>query len=448
MAKPDLQIAFEALCAKQKPYTRLWDYYDGRQPLIYSAERLRKIFSKIDARFTQNWCSVVIDAAADRIDLQKFLFGTDEQREKDFDELWKETEMSLDSDDAHKCALVTGEAYVIAWRTEKGLEAYYNDSRQCHVVYDSEHPRVKRFAAKWWIDEEERRRMILYYPDRFEYYISTKKAESLDSQNGWKDMQAEEVASVPNPESEIPVFHLRRERRAIRSELDSILDLQDAINKLLADMMVGAEFGAFKQRYVISNADVKSLKNAPNEIWTIPAGDDATEPTKVGEFGETQLKNFYEAIGELANSIAIISRTPKHYFMSQGGDPSGEALIAMESPLVKKVETLIERFDPVWQDVARFMLKLQKSEVKKSDITPVFASPQTIQPRTAAEIRDINVRAGMPLKTTLRNEGWSDADLKQLEADQKEESAVRIQEKAQVAEMAMKQFDRGGSQPE
>ncbi|NIS83046.1 MAG: phage portal protein, partial [Anaerolineales bacterium] len=129
----------------------------------------------------------------------------------------------------------------------------------------------------------------------------------------------------------------------------SILDLQDAVNKLLADMMVAAEFGAFKQRWIISYSDPGNMRNAPNEIWALPAGDGAGQQTQVGEFGVTELDNFYDAIDRLATAIGIISRTPRHYFYQQGGDPSGEALIAMEAPLNKKITRHIERFTIVWQ---------------------------------------------------------------------------------------------------
>ena len=32
----------------------LFSYYDGRQPLVYSTERLRAAFQSLDARFNEN----------------------------------------------------------------------------------------------------------------------------------------------------------------------------------------------------------------------------------------------------------------------------------------------------------------------------------------------------------------------------------------------------------
>jgi hypothetical protein len=182
-------------------------------------------------------------------------------------------------------------------------------------------------------------------------------------------------------------------------------------------MMVAAEFGAFKQRWILTNADITTLKNSPNEIWKIPAGDGADESTQVGEFDPTELGNYLTSMEKLANDIARITRTPKHYFYAQGGDPSGEALIAMEAPLNHKAQSTIDKVKPVWAEVASFLLLLDGQTVEAGKITPVFARPETVQPRTQAEIRQIDVNAGIPLINCVRREGWTEEEIAALEED-------------------------------
>ena len=63
----DLELAYKALSDKQLAYDRLWSYYDGDQPLVYSAQRLKELFRDISARFTENWCQVVVDSVLDRL---------------------------------------------------------------------------------------------------------------------------------------------------------------------------------------------------------------------------------------------------------------------------------------------------------------------------------------------------------------------------------------------
>ena len=456
----DLVVAFEALRAKSADYTTLWNYYDGNQPLVYSSARLRDLFRDINARFSQNWCSVVVDTAMDRINLSRFVVAENETATQALNVLWESTEMTLDSDDAHLAALVTGEAFVIAWTNDdNGIDAYYNDPRMCHVQYDAERPRVVLWAAKWWQEADRTWRLTLYYPDHFEYYATaaadvpheaTQFAPLLPGEDVPEPFDAvvDWIALAANETGIVPVFHLRLNRRLIKGELtQSITELQDAINKLLADMLVSAEFGAFKQRYIISDADTGDLKNAPNEIWDLPAGDGVGQGTSAGEFSATELGNYYGAIDRLANAVGIISRTPRHYFYGQGGDPSGEALIAMEAPLNKKVTRHIERFSATWRAFAAFLLVLSGGgEIDPLTITAVFDPVQTVQPRTAAEIREINARTGIPLTTTLRAEGWTDAEIEQMRQDRQAERIAEADLATAYLAEARRRFDQGAEE--
>ncbi len=439
---PDLALAFSALRGKQAAYSTLWNYYDGDHPLIYSTQRLKQVFANIDARFSENWAAVVVDAALDRVNLRNLDVTDNDQATETLGDLWQETGLDLDEEDVHRAALVCGEAFVIAWREENDdgdIQAYYNDPRSVHVVYDAANPRRKRFAAKWWNDEDGKLRITLYYPDHLEYYVSRKKsADVTSSDTGWKSLEPlpdYESGWPENPYGIVPVFHFRNERRIVKSALKNAIEPQNAINKLLADMMVAAEFGAFKQRWVIANADadLTSVKNAPYESLSLPASDGVGQDTQVGEFSETDLNNYIQAMEREAATIAIITRTPKHYFFAQGGDPSGEALIAMEAPLNKKAARFIKLQTPVWRRLAQFLLTLSDMEGEALDVRPIFDPPETVQPRTQAEIREINYRAGIPLATSLRWEGRTQAEI--------DEIAQEAQAQSSVGEQVLKAFE-------
>lgn len=446
----DLTKAFAAIQAKQENYSALWDYYSGMQPLRYSTERLREIFHDISAHFSQNWCSVVVDSVLDRLVLSDIQVTGDDAMTARLSELWSELELGLDADDIHQGTLVAGEGVVIAWKEppDDEIQSFYNDARNVHIEYDPSNPRQMLWAAKRWIDEAERYRMVLYYPDRLEYYVSTEKATQISAGTG---LQPADPPSAPNPFKQIPVFHFRRERRDIRSEFDNAIPIQDAINKLFADMMVAAEFGAFKQRYVISQSDPGNLKNAPNMNWWLPSGDGAGQATSVGEFSAAELSIYLEAMDKLSASIAIITRTPKHYFFAQGGDPSGEALNAMEAPLVKKTKRYIARFIPAWKSLASFLLALDGHNVPPENIEPIYEPPETIQPRLTAEIdkfnvdaRKVSIDSGIPLVTVLRDEGWSEEKVAALLADKAEEQARSTAGLAQALLAQQRNFDQGG----
>lgn len=456
----DVKRAVKALAGKQQPFNELWAYYDGNQPLRYSTERLRKIFKDIEARFTQNWCAVVVDAAQERMAFRQFVVSGDAEASRLLNDWWQVSEMYLDADDVELCTLVTGEAFVIAWPGEEDgrLEAYYNDSRLCQAFYEDENPRRMSWAAKWWEEApqtglEKRTRLTLYYADRLEYYVAEKKIAEVSEGTTFAPLLLDEDDEgsyvAENPLGRVPVFHFRRERRAIKSELGpSVLDSQDAVNKLFNDMMVAAEYSAFRQRYVISNADVGQLRNAPDEIWDIPAGDGFGQGTQVGEFGETQLTNFLSAIKDLAGSIARITKTPvSYFFLGERADPSGEALIAMEAPLNNKVTMYTARLAATWAALAGFVAEVEKIALADgAKPYAVYENPRTVQPFTQAQTRHVNVQAGVPLTTQLRREGWTPRELEEMRADRAEEGAAQASTLAQALlnqQRALDQDDEG-----
>lgn len=411
----DIQLAYQTMRARSARFQRLWDYYEARQALRYSAKRLAQVFRNIDARFRLDAMAVVVDSSADRIDLLRF-DATNKDAAGRLNESAKAGGLFLDADDVHRAALVCGESFVIAWREpDEAPQVYFNDPRDTVLFDGLEDPRKPRFAAKRWVDADGKLRITLYYPDRLEYYASVADAAKMSPEKA----QLNQLGSAPNPYGAIPVFRFRRIRRACIGEIENVLELQDAVDKLLSDMMVAAEFSSARQRWVLSNMeDASTLQSRGGAVWLIAKGGSDEEPTKVGEFQATDLNNFGDQIDRLLNQIAIITRTPRHYFNRQGGDPSGEALIAMESPLTRKVNRYIEQFSDTWSRVGSFLGRLSGIDVEPSDLTVAFAPIQTVQPLTQSQIRQTGVASGVPLANQLRDEGWTEDEIEALNADQ------------------------------
>jgi SPP1 family phage portal protein len=418
----DLKTIYDAITKKRAEYNMLDDYYRGQQPTVWLTKRMREIFKPLDISFIENWCSVVIDACNERINLTGYE-SSNAQAEKTLAQAWERSLMALEAADVHTYALVLGEAFAIVWPDENGqAEVYYNDPRLVHAIYAGDNPRKMLAAGKVWNGDDGTIKLTIYYPDRLEYYTTTIKAESVNSAEAFQpDTSMAQNGVAANPYGMVPVFHFKFNRTG-SSDLVNVISLQNGINKLLADMMVAAEYGAFRQRYVISSADTSQLKNAPNEIWSLPAGDGIGQPTTAGEFSATDLKNYLDAIDRLSLAIGVITRTPKHYFYAQGGDPSGEALIAMEAPLNKKAADRIDRFRPVWRSIALFICQIEGVTVTAEEVTPQFEATETVQPRTQAEIVKLNVESGIPLDTALTRTGWTDSEIETMNAIKDEEA--------------------------
>jgi len=113
--------------------------------------------------------------------------------------------------------------------------------------------------------------------------------------------------------------------------------------------------------------------------------------------------------------MAVVSHTPKHYFIPTGANISGEALIAMESPLVKKVKSFIDVFSMGWRELAEIVLTYLGKNA--DNIALVWDNVETSQPLTKAQEMQIYLQMGIPLETILKRAGWTASEIEQMHSD-------------------------------
>ena len=432
MDETTLTRCVNALAGKQAAINRRFEYYDGRAILPVITDRLREVYHQFNVVGAENWAAVVVDSMTDRITLRG-LHGPDDATTARLAEVWGESDLVLETADAHEAALIGGESYLIAWRDGDGpVECYYNDPRNCHLFYETARPNVPELACKWWDDPEHEdgatRFLKVYTTDEIATYRATLRPDDATATRGDATRFTPVDAPEKNPFGVIPVFHLRPRRRPI-SELDSIMSIQDGINILLANMLVTAEFNAAPMKYVISNADgMEDLVVAPNRVWTIPAGDSlggGGGNTQVGQFSAADLGNYLKAVEQYINALSSITRTPKHYFQLGQNAPSGEALKVMEGPLVKKVRDRIERFTPTYRRLAVFLLQLQGKTVDAATVRVDWVNPETEQPLQQAQVEQaraqgvvVKRQAGVSRKQGLRELGYTNDQIATMDAEE------------------------------
>lgn len=402
-----LEVVLKSIQQKKADYdTRFW-YFDGVAPLKYSMDRIRRVFANQNVYFAQNWAGVIVSAVSDRMILNTL--STDKDGKDELEQIFKTTGLNLDSHDAHESALVTSEGFIIVDVNEGEIETYWNDPRNCVMVYDPARPKQKLFAGKLWMDADKLYHVNIYYPDRIEEYTSkSTTAGSFKTQ----------LADRPNELGEIPVFHFRTSQRTNKTELDrSAMSICDGINHLFANMMASAELNVYKTKVVIANQDPGNVKMSPDSFIYLPSreGKDGQD-TQVAEIGGQPLSDFIEPMNSLANMLSATTRTPKHYFFSQGDVPSGDALNSMEAPLVRKVNHYEQMFGATWQELGQFLLKVHGINVNREDITPVWQPAETVQPLAMAQTISTYKSAGVPLRVAAKKVGWNEVEISGLPA--------------------------------
>lgn len=421
------------LDARQSDLKLYDDYYNGDHRLAFASSRYRKKFQHLFGNFSDNWCSVVVDAPEERLEVEGFRMGADSDPSADKDawRIWQANNLDAESQIAHSEALMKRSAYALVWANPADDNTpliTIEDALEMVVAHDAANYRLRRAAMKRWQDESGFLFATLYLPDRIEKYQSTARIDlktRVDLQSvTWKDREGVEV-SIENPLGEIPVIPIINRRRLKgqgSSELDVVIPKQDAINKLWFDMLIASEFGSFRQRWATGieiplkdGKPVEPIDAALDRLWAV-----ANKDAKFGEFGQTDLGGFIEAIQMAVQHIASQTRTPPHYFLGNMGNfPSGESLKAAETGLVKKVHRLQRHWGESWEEVIRLAFKvLGDSRGNITDSQTIWGNAET---RTQSELVDALTKLstlGVPREALWEEYGYTPQEIARFQSMQ------------------------------
>lgn len=349
------------------------DYYAGNHPLAFASSKFQRAFGGLFDEFADNWCDLVVDAVEERLNVEGFRFGEDTEGDTRAWSIWQRNLLDADSQLAHQEALINGMSYALVWGGEDDLAEITVEHPNEVIVARAPGNRRRRLAAlKKWVDEEGYENATVYLPDGIYKFRSVRKVKSIDLARSYRleEWEAKEVAAepwpVPNPLGVVPVVPLLNKPQLLvdgTSELHKVIPLQDAVNKLVADMLVASEFSAFRQRWATgmdiprdpeTGAALEPFKHAIDRLWIATSSD-----TTFGEFSESSLANYVTAIETLVQHVASQTRTPPHYFYLSGQFPSGESIKSAETGLVAKAYRRMRHFGEAWEEVIRLAFTVE-----------------------------------------------------------------------------------------
>jgi hypothetical protein len=399
-------------------------YYAGRHPMAFATSKFRETFGYLFGTFADNWCQVVVDSSLERLAVEGFRFGAKDTYEGDADawNIWQANNLDKDSVAAHLEALKTGHAYVIV---DSGDPPTITVESPIEVTVATQPGnRRKRIAAlKRWLGIDGHLHATLYLPEAAWRFVSDEEFDPGAKQLAWT---LDSPPMVTNPvRPTIPVLELANSPGLLaggRSDLEPVLPLQTAIDKLCADMMVASEYAAYRQRWVTGieiPVDpetgeqrpewLKRFLSDPSRTW---ASEDPN--TRFGSFDVTNLDNYTKAIEMFIQHLAAQTRTPPHYLTAGLGQwPSGDSLKASEVGLVAKVRRKHLSFGETWEEAMRLAFQIVGDEQKATatDAEVIWADPEY---RSEGERVDalVKMRAlGVPLEALWQRWGASPQEI-------------------------------------
>ena len=307
------------------------DYYHGDHRLSYATRKLLEAFGETFRYLRVNYCGVVVDALAERLEVQGFRFGDDQAAADAAWAIWQRNGMDARFAHGLREGLIKGESSLAVWVDEGGEPTLSVEDPFEVIVATDPASRVRRAALKRWQDADTHRTFAtVYLPDATYKYQS--QATRLVTAGRWeRRLVDDEPWPLPNPLDVVPIVPIPNKPDLAgvgESELAAIVPIQDIINKNAINMMLAGEFSAFRQKYATNiTLEIDPDTGKPVEPWVIahdrlltaPPPEPGEPETRFGDFSETDLSG-YVSVHELGvQSMATISRTPPHYFLGNSG---------------------------------------------------------------------------------------------------------------------------------
>jgi hypothetical protein len=395
-------------------------YYQGVQRIAFATSKWRDTFGALFNELADNWCQLVVDACVERLNVVGFRFGPEDENADDQAwQLWQANYLDADSTLAHTEACKVGVSYVLVVPNPDDPDTpriTVEDATQVIVQHAPDDRRKRLAALKRWDEADGTGRAVLYTPDAFYRFARSKGRKTWVSDG----------AIVRNDAGVVPVVPMLNTPTMMGvgiSDLNVVVPLQDAVNKLLADMLVNSEYVAYPQRFATGleiptdpetgrPLDREKFLSSVSRLWV---AEDAN--VEFGQLPESDGVGYVKQIETLIQHVAAQTRTPPHYLLGQSGAfPSGESLKATETGLVAKVKRKQVTFGETWEEAMRLAFLYRGDQVRgaAANAETLWRDPES---RSEGELVDALIKLksiGYPLEVLWAMHGESPQEIARM----------------------------------
>jgi hypothetical protein len=415
------------LTEQHRRVTRFAEYYAGRHRISFASRNWREHYGGIFQNFSINYTGLVPDAIAERLQVDGFRIGKEPQADEAANEIWQRNGMDGVSDTGHVESLVNGLGAVLVWpdaEDESKATMTLEHASEVVIALDPNNRRRRLAALKIYRDPWGFDQYQLWMPDIFARFAK-----------GPDDTIARQLSADQNPFGVVPMAPLIPQPTSIGwpiSEVERVIPLQDAINKLFADVIVISEALALPLRYILGWIE-ETQADAPGESQIIKAAKSAKEllegslltiddpDAKIGQLPGAELTGHIGMIRELVQNVATLSRIPFHYIAMNGGQvPSGEAIQSAEAGLISIVKRRQRQLGIGWEEAMAlaFLIEGDSTRARETRTEAVWANPGT---QSMAVLVDAAVKKGsapilVPQRQLYEDLGYSPQQIARFDA--------------------------------
>lgn len=431
---------YKKLVARRPAIEFYNDYYTGDHPLPWLAPQARDEFRRILQMTRSNYMGLVCDSTAERITIEGFRFGGDTESDTEAWRIFQANNLDSDSDQGILEGLIGGHHYLLVApnpKDERTPSVWVEHASQAIVEFEpGTNRRVGRAGLKVWDDDwtQEIHATLYLLADGalwlYKYRAPRPKSGVTSDTLQWERRTVrDEVWPAPGNLDALPLIEVPNNPRLLTggvSELADVTDVQDRINKTLADRLITQDYGAFPQKWAVAWPDEDDDGNAtpPIDIGRNRMVTTSVAETKFGQWDAAPLDPYSMAKREDVKDVASRTRTPAQYLLGEMSNVNGETLKASESGLVSKVRQrrrpIAEGYEEAMRLARRIAGLATPADVKMETI---FSNPEF---RTEGELTDSLLKhrsMGLPLDAVWERWGATPQERERWRALLDEEQA-------------------------
>ena len=432
-----LEMRHDAELPELEAYDR---YYEGTQPFTYmQPEILARVGDRIRPVIVF-WPQLIVGSRDERLDVEGFRLPDESDADDELWRIWQANDLDEGSSMAHVDALVMRRSYICIGSNEEDRDTPLITVESPLEIYADIDPRRRRVRSAL-------RRVMEVDPaggvgQRFAtLYLPNETIWCEEVGGGWKPIARDRhnvgevlVEPLVNRQrlrsASVTPTNLTVERLG-RSELDAVIPLVNAVDKLATDMMVAAEFVAIPLRALFGvGADSFKDKDGNSQaildavmgkMLTIP-----DENVKAFEFAAAQLQNFGAGIKELSQMLSAVGAVPPDYLGHSTHNPaSAEAGRVAETRLIKRCERIQRGFGGSWERAMRKAMRVATGswddDLKR--LETIWRDPSTPTVAAAADAAVKKFTANIvPKRQTREDLGYTSAQIERMEEEDEKDA--------------------------
>lgn len=383
---------------------------------------------------------VYVDAIAERQELQGFQLGDADEADKDLWDWWQANNLDTESILGHTDALIYGSSYITISMPDPKVDLNVDPEvpiirveppTSLYAAIDTKTRRVQK-AIRAVYDEEGNDIIsaTLYLPDRTMLWIK-EEGEWAAPTTVNHGLEMVPVVPIPNRTRLSDLYGTSEITPELRSMTDTAAQILQNMRATANTMAVPQRllFGVKPEELGIDPDTGQRLFDA--YIANMIAFED--HEAKAQQFSAAELRNFTEALEEIAKQVASYTGLPPQYLSTSSENPaSAEAIRASESRLVTKVERKNKIFGGAWEEAMRIAYKMAKGGEIPPDyyrMESVWADPSTPTYAAKADAASklyANGQGVIPKEQARIDMGYSSADRENMRGWDEEEASLGL----------------------